>query len=104
MSVADDDGGACCAVVDDDDAGSAVVATSDFNADFGGAAPLLGLFEESGEGENACAEAASRMAAVTVVTFTIMYRRGRFSSSIYVGFGLGVLLILPALFFLLLQL
>ena len=76
------------------------MATSDFNADFGGAAPLLGLFEESGEGENACAEAASRMAAVTVVTFTIMYRRGRFSSSIYVGFGLGVLLILPALFFL----
>ena len=63
-----------------------MVATSDFNADFGGAAPLLGLFEESGEGENACAEAASRMAAVTVVTFTIMYKE--ILGSVYVlGFA-----------------
>ena len=63
------------------------MATSDFNADFGGAAPflLLGLFEESGEGENACAEAASRMTAVTVETFTIMYTR---DSLVYVlGFA-----------------
>ena len=77
MSVTD--GGACCCCCAAVLAGSTVVATSDFNADFGGAAPFLPevdrWFEESGEGENACAEATNRITAVAADTFTIMYKR-----------------------------